>query len=238
MTRTWMKAAALILLALTASPLAAAEYLALRFPPAEQPAVYLKFYKTMLRVADSPAALDNAPRLEPLPEATQAYPAEPGGGRTVNYGYAKVPLSTRVAGFTELSLSPRLYRQLPGNASRGEKQRNAAIVVAVTFAKQDGSGVTWGYVTQGFASENISTSAGSPTIIDIQTPRDLKLTLEAKRDEKTKKIGLGVRLMQGRFVAQAARKGDAPAPVHLAVYDSTGALVHSQDGDLEKLGFT
>jgi hypothetical protein len=239
MKLTWMKAAALALLPLAASPVTASEYLALRFPPAEQPSVYLKLYKTTLQVAASAAGLDDAPRIEPLPEATQAHPVDPdGGGRLVTYGYPKVPLPA-LGGFTEVSVSPRLYRHFPGSASPRDKERTIAILVPVSFAEQDANGITWSYVlSQGLAGEAMSTSAESPTVVDIEPPRELKLTLEAKPDEKTKKMGLGVRLRQGRFGIQAATKGDAPAAVHLAVYDRAGALIDSQHGDLDKLGFT
>jgi hypothetical protein len=239
MKLTWMRAVALALLPLAASPVAASEYLALCFPPAEQPAVYLKFYKTTLQVADSAAGLDNAPRLEPLPKATETYPADPeGGGRTVNYGYPKTQLPA-LDGFTEVSVSPRLYRHFPGSASPQQRQQTVAVLVPVTFARQDANGITWSYVVgQGLGGEGISTSAKSPTVVGIQPPRDPRLTLEAKPDEKTRKMGLGARLMQGQTAVQAATKGDAPAAVHLAVYDRTGTLVHSQDGDLQTLGFT
>jgi hypothetical protein len=240
MKLTWMKAAALALLSLAASPVTASEYLALRFPPAEQPAVYLKFYKTTLQVAASAAGLDSAPRLEPLPEATEAYPADPrGGGRIISYGYPRMPLPAAVAGFTGVSISPRLVRRLPGTTSPGERQQTVAIVLPVTFADRDANGITWSYlITQTLGGGELSTSAESPTVVDIQPPRELKLTLEAKPDEKTKKMGLGVRLMQGQVAILAAAKADAPAAVHLAVYDRAGALVDSQHGDLEKLGFT
>ncbi len=236
MKLAWTNAVAVALLAFGAPPLAASEYVAVRFSSGSRPAVYLRFSGQTAWVAASASGLKRAQKLEALPAQTENTEGDTASEAMVIYAFPATKVPVTVSGYTGISVSSRVIRKAKG----ARNQPAVAVIAEVTFLKKDAAGVTWGYMSRAFASEGLSTSAASPTIMDLRLPGGLKLAVETKLNEEEKKVGIGVMLTRGGEAIETATKDDAPAPVHLEVLGTSGSMVravHTQDGDLSKFAF-
>ncbi len=85
------------------------------------------------------------------------------------------------------------------------------------------------------SNQPVSVNPAAPTVYDVPALTGAKLFLDPQIEGY--KARLGARLFVGGSVTDLKKNG-ALAPARLEVYDADGKLVHGQDGNLEKFGFT
>ncbi len=109
------------------------------------------------------------------------------------------------------------------------------LIFEVTFTTQDASGIDWSYGCAFVAT--LSTRSGSPSFLEIPALNTFKLEVTNQPEEYNARIAANFTFGDGVRIGWY-KKGTENVAVHLEVLDANGKVVHTQDGDLEKFGFT
>jgi hypothetical protein len=225
-------------------PAAPPEYVALRFLPAEEPAVYFRFQASKFRMADCAAALAHAQDIAALPELTERTHRGSRGERTTVYGFANALMPVTVSGFREAHLLPHVYRTVFPRARREPGRQVMTVFIHASLSVREAAGATWRYTIGLSASSDprygaggISADAASPTALEVPPLAAAVLSVEVRPDERTGRVSIGTSLHVGQAGVGSLEKDEVEAPLRLRVYDGAGALIDSAEGDLGTFRF-
>ena len=232
--------AAVVWLALTAlagrcSAATESEYARLRFLPHQTPDVYLQFEGKWLVIADSAKGLEKAKPIKALPAA------KPPEGMAEQYAFPEVDLPVSLDGVARVTAIFGISRYASTRSGRGPGQQTETgepnfWEARVYTHRKDSGGATWRYLVLTGGDVTTSSDPESGTALPMPNMSDLTFSLAAVPSPG--KLGIGLRLMAGRFPLNDVRRNDDPRLASVEVTDADGAVMASEAGDLEKFGFT
>jgi hypothetical protein len=245
--RWWLVAVALGLSVGTGPPALPAAapatyYVHLRFDQDPKASVYLSFQNNRMWVGRTSEEMEASPPLKA--KKTQV---EGEGVREYyqSYSFPETELPVTLADFTKVRCEFSLHRirSRSGLFGRGTAHEYNYGYGSVTLVHQDAAGGEWRYVVNqslfhlegkdqsGLSKEHPATS---------QIPRvDLsKLSYRIETKMEGRKARIGLQITAGKAEITAVQKDKKGASIKLEVLDKAGKVVHSQEGDAEKFGFT
>jgi len=211
-----------------------------RFPPAQEPSLYIEFLGGQLRVAASAEGVASA---TPIKASRKQISNQGRNSAYQSYSFPETVLPVAVPGLGKVSASFSFSRSVRigkalRSAAEGQAEEDEFAYLSASFRlqKADREGVDWTFVYSGGGSAKMDQEFAEAPIVDVPTPGNLKLTVVTQVAQK--KVGIGLRVQSGEVAFANVLKKAKPAEAEIEVTDKGGKVVHTQKGDLQKLGFT
>jgi len=210
----------------------AAEYAAVRYLPDKAPAAYIQASEDVICIAPSLEKLAAAPIVRADPAKTVHWKQTDGKGTNYTFPEVELPSPSGLTVRAEISMQ----RVSVVSTQRQRGRQFARLTMQGTLSTRDGAGAVWSYSFFTRGGGELTADPKAAPSINLPDPRDSKLAVETVIQENKARIGARLTLA-GTWVS-ALKKGGAKASARMEVVNAAGKVVHVQEGDLEKFGFT
>lgn len=209
--------------------------LGIRFLPAQQPSVFVRFRNNRMWVAATQAGLDTA---QPIRAAQSENSPNGEGGLYRYYGFPETALPVSLEGVSKVSatLSFMVTQALrPGRAGATEVP---SVGGRLSIAKRDNQGVTWTYAISASTAGGGRKAASEPLTMDVPRIDTNTLTMEIVTKVEGRSGRIGLQVKSGENKIENVLKDGKNAPAKIEVLSKDDKVVISEAGDLQKFGFT